>query len=99
MVEWPLAERSLCHVHGNARGGRLETRMAALGQFHGVACGGDASRWLEEHASHRVPGGKTRRSSGYVRRADLRKRRLRVDHARPVSRRIKKSAPQPALRA
>jgi puromycin-sensitive aminopeptidase len=66
MVERTLAERSLCHVHGDARGGRLEARMAPLGQFHRVARGGDASRRLEEHASHRVSRGKTRRSGGYV---------------------------------
>ena len=71
VVERTLAERSLCHVHGDARGGRLEARVAALGQFHRVARGGDAGRRLEEHASHRVSGGETGRSGGYVRRADL----------------------------
>ena len=36
VVERTVAERSLCHVHGDARGRRLETRVAALGQFHRV---------------------------------------------------------------
>src|SRR5207342_2450365 len=87
VVEWAVAERSLCHFHGDARSGRLETRMAALGQFYRIARGGDAGRWSQEHASHRVSGGKTGRGRRHVRRADLREGRLGAAHARTVSRR------------
>src|SRR5947208_10615788 len=85
LVERPLVERSLREFYGDYRGGRVETRVAALGQLYRVTRGGHASRRPQEHAAHRISGREAGGGGGHVRCADLRERRVGAAHARTVS--------------
>ena len=51
VVERHLAQRGVRHLHGDARGRRLEAGLEALGELRCLAHGGDGDRRAEQHAA------------------------------------------------
>ena len=99
MVERAVVERGIRDFHGNARGGRLEARVAPLGQLHRIARRGHAGRRIEKHAAYRIPRRTTRRGGRHVRHFNLREGCIGAAHARAVFRRRSVSRRDSALSA
>ena len=86
VVERPVVERGLRHLHADAGGRRLEARMAALDDVWRVALVGPDHRRPAEHADHRVPRRGAARRRRDVRHADLRKGRVGAADAGAIRR-------------
>ncbi len=86
VVERPVAERGVRHLHGDARRRRLEAGVAALDDVRRVALGGPGHGRPAQHAAHRVPRRRAARRRRHVRRADLRKGSVGAAHAGAVPR-------------
>ena len=87
LVERPLAEGGVRHVHGHRVHQRDEARVARLGHLRPRSHRGTRDRRTREHPRDRVPRALAARCGRHVRRADLREGRGGAAHARAVPRR------------